>query len=154
MDDNTNIVTAKDIVKNCENSYINSARVLFDSCSQFSYITPQLRNRLKLKTVGTPKISVQTFRNNCSENILEKVNLPILALDGSEICQCQLLCKRNLCTTEQSKHLSCKRKLSSCIILLADSNPNMESLSVDILIKVDYYWSIITQQTFVLMKKS
>ena len=32
----------------------NSARVLlFDSCSQLSYITPQLHNHLKLKTVST-----------------------------------------------------------------------------------------------------
>ena len=56
VDDNTNILfqTAKVKVKNCENSYVNSARVLlFDSCSQLSYITPQLCNHLKLKTVGT-----------------------------------------------------------------------------------------------------
>ena len=50
---------------------------MFDSCSQLFYITPQLRNRLKLKTVGTRKISIQTFRNDCSENILQKVNLRI-----------------------------------------------------------------------------
>ena len=56
VDDNTNILfqTAKVKVKNCENSYVNSARVLlFDSCSQLSYITPQLHNHLKLKTVST-----------------------------------------------------------------------------------------------------
>ena len=49
VDDNTNILlqTAQVKVKNCENSYVNSARVLFDSRSQLSYITPQLRNRLK-----------------------------------------------------------------------------------------------------------
>ena len=74
VDGNTNIFlqTAKVKVKNCENSYINSARVLFDSCSQLSYITRQLRNRLKLKTVSTRKISIQTFGNKCSENVLEK----------------------------------------------------------------------------------
>ena len=78
--------TVKVKVKNCENSYVNLARVLFDSCSHLSYITPQLRNRLKLKTIGTRKISIQALGNNCSENILEKVNLGILALEGSEIC--------------------------------------------------------------------
>ena len=85
VDDNTNIFlqTVKVELKNCENSL---TRVLFDSCSQLFYITPQLRGRLKLKTVGTPKISIQTFGNKCLENNLEKVNLHILALDGSEIC--------------------------------------------------------------------
>ena len=95
MDENTNILlqTAKVKVKNCENGYVNLARVLFDSCSQLSCITPQLRNRLKLKTVGTRKISIQTFRINCSENILEKVNLCILALDWLEICVTSFLKK-------------------------------------------------------------
>ena len=69
VDDDTNIPfqTAKVEVKNCENSYINSIRVLLDSCSQLSYIIPQLLYRLKLKTVGTRKILIQTFGNNCSE---------------------------------------------------------------------------------------
>ena len=31
-------------------------------------------------------------------------------------------------------------------ILLADSNPNNESLSIDILTKADYCWSIINNQ--------
>ena len=58
VDDNTNILlqTTKVIA-------------LFGSCSQLSSITSQLRNRLKLKTVGTQKISIQTFRTICSENI-------------------------------------------------------------------------------------
>ena len=45
VDDNTKILLqiAKVKVKNCENSFVNSARVLFDSCSQLSYVTPQLR---------------------------------------------------------------------------------------------------------------
>ena len=36
VDDNTNILlqTAKVKVKNCENSYVNSAQILFTSCSQ------------------------------------------------------------------------------------------------------------------------
>ena len=79
VDDNTIIFlqTAKVKVKNCENSYVTLAWVLFGSCSQLSYITLQLRGRLKLKTVGTPKISIQTFGNKCLENNLEKVNLHI-----------------------------------------------------------------------------
>lgn len=79
VDDNTNILleTARFKVTNGESSYLNSAWVLFESCSQLSYITPELHNPLILKTVGTRKISIQTFRNDCSENILQKVNLRI-----------------------------------------------------------------------------
>ena len=105
VDDNANTLlqTAKVKVKKCENSYVNSARVLFDSCSQLSYITPQLRNRLKLKSVGTRKISIQTFGKKCSENVLEKVNLRIFSIRWVGNL-CHLLCKRKLCTAEQSKY--------------------------------------------------
>ena len=56
VDDNTNklLQTAKVKVKNCDN-YVNSSRVSFNSFSQLSYITPQLR--LKSKIVGIRKIS-------------------------------------------------------------------------------------------------
>ena len=114
VDDNTNIFlqTAKVKVKNCENSYVTLARVLFDSCSQLSYITPQLRGRLKLKTVGTPKISIQTFGNKCLENNLEKVNLHILALDGSEICVTCFV-KQICAPLNNQNNKACKGKLSS-----------------------------------------
>ena len=114
VDDNTIIFlqTAKVKVKNCENSYVTLARVLFDSCSQLSYITPQLRGRLKLKTVGTPKISIQTFGNKCLENNLEKVNLHILALDGSEICVTCFV--KEICAPlNNQNNKACKGKLSS-----------------------------------------
>ena len=129
-----------------ENSYINAARVLFDSCSQFSYITSQLRNPLKFKTVGNRKISFQTFGNKCSENFLEKANLHILALDGLEIC---VTCfGKEICAPLSNQNIKLAKENFPHIknILLADSNPNNESLSTDILIGADYYWSIINNQ--------
>ena len=79
MDDNTNnlLQITKVKVKNCENSYINSARVLFDGCSQLLYITPQLHNCLKFKTVSTQKISIQTFGNECSEIYVRNLSLAL-----------------------------------------------------------------------------
>ena len=138
--------TEKVKVKNCENSYVNSTRFLFGSCSQLSYITPQLRNRLKLKTVGTQKTSIQTFENNCSENILEKVNLRILALDGLEICVTCFV--KEICAPLSNQNINLAKEGFAHIknILLLDSNPNNESLSVDVLIGVDYHWSIINKQ--------
>ena len=140
-------------VKNFENSYVNSARVLFDSCSQLSYITPQLRNRLKLKTVGTRKISIQTFGNKCSENVLEKVNLRILALDGSEICVTCFV--KEICAQLNNQNIKLAKENFPHIknILLANSNPNNESLSIDILIGADYYWSIINNQEVIKTKE-
>ena len=136
VDDHTNILlqTVKVKVKNSENSYVNSAQFLFE-------ITPQLRNRLKLKTVGTRKISVQTFGNNCSGNIFEKVNLCILALDGSDICVISFVKKNCALLNNQNINLAKETFPHIRNILLADSNPNNERLSIDILIGAAYYKS-------------
>ena len=108
-----------------------------------SYITRQLRNRLKLKTVGARKISVQTFRYECPENVLETVNLHILALDGSKICVTCFVKELSAPLNNQNINLTKENFHYIRNILLADSNPNNESLSIDILIGADYYWSII-----------
>ena len=148
VNDNTNILLqiAKVKVQSCENSCVNSARVLVDSCSQSSYITPPLRNRLKLKIVSTRKISIQAFGNKCSRNVLEKVNLRISALDGSEIC---VTCfAKEICAPLNNQNTNLAKQNFPHIknVLLAVSNPNNESLSIDILFGADYYWSIINNQ--------
>ena len=111
-----------------------------------SYNTPQLRNRLKLKAVGTGKISIQTFGNKCSENVLEKVNLRILAFDGSEI---HVTCfGKEICAPLNNQNIKLAKENCSHTgnILLADSNTNNESSSIDVFIGTDYYWSIINKQ--------
>ena len=104
--------------------------MLFDSSSRLPYITPQLRNHLKLKTVCTRKISIQTFGNNCSEIILEKVNLRILALNGPIICVTCFVKEISAPLNNQNINLAKENFAHIRKILLVDSNPNNESLSI------------------------
>ena len=92
------------------------------------------------------KNSIQTFRNKCLENVLEKVNLRILALDGSGICA--ICFAKEICPQWNNQSIKLERENSPHIknILLANSNLNNESLSIDMLIRVDYYWSSINNQ--------
>ena len=53
--------TAYSKVKNNVNNSSQSARILFDSGSQLSYITPALRNQLKLKTIDRRDIFIEAF---------------------------------------------------------------------------------------------
>ena len=63
----------------------------------------------------------------------------------SEICH--LLCERNFVPLNNQNIKLAKENFPHIKnILLADSNPNNESLSIDIPIGADYYWSIINNQ--------
>ena len=65
---------------------------------------------------------------NCSENILEKVSLHILALDGSKICVTYFI--KEICAPLNNQTLTLQKKNFPQIrnILLANNNPNNQSL--------------------------
>ena len=42
-------------------NYVQTARILFDSCSQKSFIKSDLRQRLKLKTIRTENLMIKAF---------------------------------------------------------------------------------------------
>ena len=72
----------------------------------------------------------------------EKVNLRILALDGSANCVTCFV--KEICAPLNNQNVTLAEKNFPHIrnILLTDSIANNESSSVEIVIGVDYYWSI------------
>ena len=91
-------------------------------------------------------MSPQTFGYKCSENILEKVNLSILGLDGSDIFFACFI--KGICAPLNNQNIILAEKNFPRIrnVLHSDSNPNNKSLPVDILIGAHYYWSIVNNQ--------
>ena len=130
-------------IKNTSNNYTCSARILFDSCSQLSYITPELRERLCLQKVDERKLLIESFGNNCSENKLEKVIVKIIGLDGVEIpISCFV---KDICAPLTNQNINYAKTFSHIQNLtLADNNPNNKKLKVDLLIGADFYWSVVT----------
>ena len=53
-----------------------------DSGSQFSYISPEAREKLKLKTVGTSEVVVKTFGNKSETKTLERVEFAVKSKNG------------------------------------------------------------------------
>ena len=61
-------------------------RILFDSGSQLSYITPQARSQLQLQSLGMFKVSLKTFGKTNEEKQLEKVRfLYTLGIDQKKL---------------------------------------------------------------------
>ena len=65
--------------------HTTKVRVLFDSCSQMSYITPKLTTKLNQKPLVSHTVSIKTFGNNVSQEALNKVNVCFITSEGDAI---------------------------------------------------------------------
>nr|XP_002167985.3 uncharacterized protein LOC100211061 [Hydra vulgaris] len=136
---NVLLQTAMVTVKNKDKKL--RCRLLFDSCFQLSYISPSLRKKLFLPTLGRKQLNIKTFGNQSHTQTLEMVKLSILTLKNSLIpitCFVKPICapltgqyiEESVDSFEHLKGIS-----------LADINVGCKSLEVDVLIGADYYWS-------------
>ena len=72
-----------------------NVRILFDSCSQKSYISARLRSKLSLPPIGSDTVLRQTFGNN--EPSLKQCSIVHFELEDNvkTICQCSLMPMRS-----------------------------------------------------------
>ena len=120
---------------------------MFDSSSQKSYITVDLKKQLHLKTINKEKIIIKTFGSTEEKvSIVDVVNLKIKCRNN-EFVNIEALCVPIICSPlmgqkpfETSKTHTEFRKL-----YLADFTPNIEKKNISILIILDYYFSIIKE---------
>ena len=129
--------------KKCEN-----LRILFDSGSQLSYISPQARKRLNLDVISQKPVSIKTFGNMQKQKVLDQVKFAVKSRDGnfniyveafvSDICYPLEQQVINL-AQEKYKHLQ--------NLVLADSNPENLAMNVDVLIGAQDYWNFIEHKT-------
>ena len=122
---------------------IAHGRALFDSCSQLSYITPNLRNKLKLNCIANKSISIQVFGNQGSSESLEQVRVSIKTIDNGYI---RINCfVKDICApiSNQSIDRAVTEHPHLKSLQLADLNPTNANLPVDLLIGADHYWDIV-----------
>ena len=143
--------TAQANVYNIDKSKSSNSRLFFDLGSQLSYITPKLREKLGLRTVGKREMSIKTFGGGRQTKVLDIVDFFVQTEDGlikinafvSEICY-PLRGQNTKFAKENYSHLK--------NLKLADFNES-ESVNVDILIGSIYYWDFINGKHIVQGKK-
>ena len=143
--------TAKTEVKNPCTNKSDVVRILLDSCSQRTYVTEKLAEKLhltkdkeeeiKLVTFGSDKPkSVKTFQTKIS---LKLKNGQYLDIGANIVPVISGTVQRNamkLCTSENMQHLVSN-------LDMADSIPTeSESSSIELLIGNDYYLDILLSQ--------
>ncbi|KAK2549503.1 hypothetical protein P5673_030047, partial [Acropora cervicornis] len=121
-----------------------NAHVIFDSCSQRSYITSQAREKLNLPTIGKETLLIKTFGDNsASVKECDVVQLCVRTLDGMNVYITSyvvpVICSP--VSNQQSQGtLECYPYLQG-LQLACDTS---DSVNVDVLIGADYYWSFFT----------
>ncbi|XP_057299451.1 uncharacterized protein LOC130630070 [Hydractinia symbiolongicarpus] len=142
---NVLLQTAMATVTSCDGNFSAKLRILFDSGSQLSYITPQARKKLNLKTVSKKELSIKVFGGEHSTKKLDLVKFEIKSTISNESINVSTfvndICKPVSGQTinfavENYEHLQGLR--------LADQNFS-DDLHVDILIGADYYWNFFTK---------
>ena len=129
----------------------HNARIVFDSCSQRSYISNRLRNTLNLETVESENLLIKTFGDEAPKFLTcNRVKFAVTDTKGNYITMdaysvptnCSPISNQSIkVALEEYPHL---RGLN-----LADT-PSMSDgsdVEVGILIGADYYWKFITGTT-------
>ena len=107
---------------------LHNCRILFDNCSQLSYISPELHSKLKVKTLRTKEICIKTFGNN------NATELRIKCLFGRTIRIVRYVKDIYSPRNGQYINLASEKYKHLHNFKLADSNLRSGSMKVDVLI--------------------
>ena len=142
----TLLQTAQTYVHNNEDpNNLQKVRVILDSCSQKSYVTSNLRDRLKLQTINTDEVLIKEFGNHtgtlkqcdcvqlavrCADNLTVYIKAYVVDLICSPISHQAINLAQNM-----YPHLHG--------LILADNSDGTIDLDVDVMIGADFVHSFM-----------
>ena len=120
-------------------------RLLFDNCSQKSYIIEELRKELGLQVTRRDKILIKTFGNTEPQlKTADVVQLAIYFVDQLiifiELYVIEVVCSP---LANQRVNIAVDKYPHLQGLPLAETCTGGESLEISVLIGSDYYWSIV-----------
>ena len=104
---NVLLQTARAKVYSVNEKQCKNLRILFDSGSQLSYITPRARNALDLQTVDQKEIAIKVFGKTEETKTLDRVNICIKSRDSNLNIYMSQQC---LFSNRKSKYKYCRGK--------------------------------------------
>ena len=135
--------TARASALDVDNKNSCNTRILFDTGSQRSFITENVRKRLRLKTVHTEKSSISVFGDSKESRLenLDAVEFTIKHRDENSYSVVEALVYPLICSDIKSQLVSAAKKQYDHIsrLTLADFEDQNERFPVGVLIGVDFY---------------
>ncbi len=125
------------------------SRIVFDSCSQKSYISSRLRSSLGLETVSKQSLLVKTFGNEYPKLMsCDLVQVSITGTDGLELYvnafSVPVICSP---ISNQAVELAVKQYPHLSGLNLADNSSPSNDVDIDILIGADFYWNFVSNES-------
>ncbi|XP_067047620.1 uncharacterized protein [Acropora muricata] len=139
--------TATAVATNEDGTKMTKARILFDSGSHRSYVTNDLKSRLKLKSYKTEMLNLNTFgEQKYRKQSCELVKVLIRNPGLNEEVEISALSFPVICSSLQSK-VDINKFPQLETLELADDFNDGNNDSIDILIGSDNYWNIVHGET-------
>ena len=141
---NVLLQTAKAVVSSSDEKHSKTARLLFDTGAQLSYVSPKTRDDLKLPSIGQRTVEIKTFGNNKTIKTVDVVKIAVKSRDQSlNIFVTALVA--DICQPVEQQTIEIAQKKFDHLkqLPLADSNPGNIPLEIDVLIGADHYWDFI-----------
>ena len=124
-------------VSSTDERYSRNLRILFNSRSHFSYISPKAKEVLKLRATSKQKTNVKTFSNASNSKELHLVEVTVKS-KGSLLNIYENVFVNEKQNIEFAKH----KHLNLQHLELADNNKGSLLFDFKILIGTLHYWSI------------
>ena len=130
---------------NCDD--LVPVRVLLDNGSQRSYLTHDLRNRLKLQTLRQETVNLNTFGEETFKK--RKCDVVHLTLQGADAdVDITALAFPTICSPlnvqVEIDHYSHLQGIDLADNFISDNNNLTSDDTIDVLIGSDYYWDVVT----------
>ena len=139
--------TAKALTYKPSNSAVTvKARFVLDSGSQRTYVSTRLRERLKLLTENTERISIKTFGStNENSQCVDVVRLCVATEQGQDV-ELSAFVVPTICDPLQSQSVVQASLTYAHLkgLKLADYHTGEDNIDIDIPFGSDQYWSLVS----------
>ena len=120
-----------------------STCIIFDNCSQRSFVTITLREQLSLPSIREDKIMLKTFGSKlATPQKLQVVRVGVKAADGRTI-YLEACCVPYICSKFKIPNANWMKNKYVHLRDLELAAPPTEMSNIDILVGLDYYYSIV-----------
>ena len=120
--------------------------ILFDNCSQKSFVTGEIRQKLSLPVIRTDILTVKVFGETCERaQKLDVVKLKIQNSRSNVSSEIEAYVVPVICSPISNQRVDlAKERYNSLRRIQFSDDDNSENKKVDILVGANYYWNFAT----------